>query len=292
MKLVVPYSAGGPTDVVGRRYAEKVGEMLGQPVIVENRTGAGGTIGSNAVAKAAPDGYTLLFGSSSSHVTSPLMLRQPPYDPLKDFTLINIGVLPLVLVVRTGLPAQNFTDFMNLLHANPGKYTFGSGGVGSINHLAGELLKMRAGVDALHVPFQGTNPAQVALMAGQIDFLFDTVASAMPQQQAGRLKIIATLSERRSASAPDIPTTIESGIPDSSVVTVNFLAMPSTVPARVVTRLVDATKKVMADPTMLDALTKMGIEPIANTDPVSSAQFVASEISRWAPIVKATGVSI
>jgi len=244
------------------------------------------------VAKSPADGYTLLFGSSSSHVTSPLMLRQPPYDPLKDFTLINIGVLPLVLVVRPGLPAQNFADFLKMLRADPGKYSYGSGGVGSINHLAGELLKMRAGVDALHVPFQGTNPAQVALMGGQIDFLFDTFASASPQQQAGKLKIIATLGERRSAGAPDIPTTIESGVQDSSVVTVNFLAMPSAVPTRVVNRLVDATRRVMAAPTMLDALTKMGIEPIADADPVRSARFVASEISRWAPIVKAAGVSI
>ncbi|MBV7481687.1 tripartite tricarboxylate transporter substrate binding protein [Bordetella sp. BOR01] len=292
IKLVVPAPAGGPTDVFARRYAERLREIVGQPVVVENRAGAGTTLGANAVAKALPDGYTLLFGTSSSHVTSPLMLRQCPYDPLKDFSMFIVGVVPLVLAVRPDLPAQNFQDFLKLVRGAPGKYTFGSAGPGSINHLAGELLKLRAGLDALHIPFRGTNPAQVALMSGQIDFLCDTFGTALPQHQAGKLRIIATLGEQRSASAPEIPTTIESGIPDSSAVTVNHVAMPARVPPAVLHRLTEATRKVMSDPELAESLSKMGIEPVADPDPVRSARFIAAEIARWTPIIKASGVSI
>jgi len=292
VKLVVPAPAGGPTDVFARQYAERLHDLLGQPVVVENRAGAGTTLGAGVVAKALPDGYTLLFGTSSSHVTSPLMLRQAPYDPLKDFTLFVVGVVPLVLAVRPDLPAQNFQDFLKLVRGAPGKYTFGSAGPGSINHLSGELLKLRAGFDALHVPFQGTNPAQVALMSGQIDFLFDTFGTALPQHQAGRLRILATLGERRSASAPGIPTTIESGVADSSAVTVNHVAMPAAVPEVIVNRLTEATRKVMLDPRLAESLSKMGIEPVADADPARSSRFIAAEIARWTPIIKASGVTI
>ena len=292
LKLIVPFPPGGPTDVFGRRWAEKMRELLGQPVVVENRPGAGGTIGATAVAKAPPDGYTLLFGTSSTHVTSPLMLASPPYDPLKDFTLLVVGVVPMVLAVRPGLPVQNVADFVKLVRENPGKFTFGSAGQGSINHLGGELLKLRAGLNALHVPYKGTNPAQVALMSGEVDFLLDTFGTALAQHHAGKLRIIATFGERRSAVAPEIPTTLESGIPDSSVVTMNVVAMPSAVPGTVVEALSGATRKAMADPALVATLSKLGIEPVTDADPVRSARGFATEITRWAPIVKASGASL
>jgi len=292
LKLIVPFPPGGPTDVFGRRWAEKMRELLGQPVVVENRAGAGGTIGATAVAKAPPDGYTLLFGTSSTHVTSPLMLASPPYDPLKDFTLLVVGVVPMVLAVRPGLPAQNVADFLKLVRENPGKFTFGSAGQGSINHLGGELLKLRAGLNALHVPYKGTNPAQVALMSGEVDFLLDTFGTALAQHQAGKLRIIATFGERRSGVAPEIPTTLESGIPDSSVVTMNVVAMPAAVPGTVVDTLAGATRKAMADPALVASLGKLGIEPVADADPARSARAFATEITRWAPIVKASGASL
>jgi len=292
IKLVVPFPPGGPTDIFGRRFAEKARDVLGQPMVVENRAGAGGTIGATAVAKAPADGYTLLFGTSSTHVTSPLMLASPPYDPLKDFTQLIVGVVPMVLAVRPNLPAQTVQEFVKLIRDNPGRFTFGSAGPGSINHLGGELLKLGAGLNALHVPYKGTNPAQMALMAGEVDFLLDTFGTALPQHQAGKIRIIATLGERRSAVAPDIPTTIESGIADSSVTTVNVVAMPSAVPASVVDALAGATRKVMADGPLAAGLAKLGIEPVTDADPVRSARFFAAEIARWAPIVKASGVSM
>lgn len=292
LKLVVPFPPGGPTDVFGRRYAEKAREVLGQPVVVENRAGAGGTIGASAVAKAPADGYTLLFGTSSTQVTSPLLSANPPYDPLKDFTLMIVGVVPMVLVVRPGLPAQTFPEFLKLVRDNPGKFTFGSAGPGSINHLGGELLKLRAGLNVLHVPYKGTNPAQVAVMSGEVDFLLDTFGTALPQHQAGKLRILATMGERRSAVAPEIPTTLESGVADSTCVTVNVVAMPSAVPAPVVDALASATRKVMADAALVASLGKLGIEPVVDADPARSAKFFAGEIARWAPIVKASGASI
>lgn len=292
LKLVVPFPPGGPTDVFGRRYAEKARDVLGQPVVVENRAGAGGTIGAASVAKSPPDGYTLLFGTSSTQVTSPLLSANPPYDPLKDFTLLIVGVVPMVVAVRPGLPAQTFPDFLKLLRENPGKYTFGSAGPGSINHLGGELLKLRAGLNALHVPYKGTNPAQVALMSGEVDFLLDTFGTALPQHQAGKLRIVATMGERRSEVAPDVPTTLESGVPDATCVTVNVVAMPSAVPTPVVDALATATRKVMADAALVASLGRLGIEPVNDADPARSAKFFATEIARWGPIVKASGASI
>ncbi|HRO59185.1 MAG TPA: tripartite tricarboxylate transporter substrate binding protein [Burkholderiaceae bacterium] len=292
MRLVVPFPPGGPTDIFGRRYAERLSAALGQQLVVENRAGAGGTIGAAAVANARADGYTMLFGTSSTHVTSPLMLANPPYDPLKDFTLLVVGIVPMVVAVNPSLPARTMQEFLALLKAHPGKYTFSSAGPGSINHLGGELLKLRAGVDALHVPYKGTNPAQLALLSGEVDFLLDTFGTALTHHEAGKMRILATCGERRSPAAPDIPTTLELGIEDSTVTTVNVVALPSSTPAAIVEVIAQATRKVMADEDMVASLTKMSIEPVANADTAKSAAFFEREIARWAPIVRASGVTI
>jgi tripartite-type tricarboxylate transporter receptor subunit TctC len=293
LKLVVPFTPGGPTDIFGRRYAERLGAALGQQVVVENRAGAGGTIGAGSVATAKPDGYTMLFGTSSTQVTSPLMQANPPYDPLKDFTMLRVGVVPMILVVRPTLDVKDAREFFALLRANPGKFTFGSSGPGSINHLGGELLKMRAGgLDALHIPYKGTNPAQVALMAGEVDFLLDTFGTALQVHQAGKLRILATCGENRSAAAPDIPTIAEAGLTDATITTVNVVALPAQTPAAIVDRIAAATRTVMTEEGMQTALAKMGIEPVTNADPVESGRFFAKEIARWAPIVKASGVRL
>ena len=293
LKLIVPFPPGGPTDLFGRRYAEKVRETLGQQMVVENRAGAGGTIGATAVAKAPPDGYTLLFGTSSTHVTSPLMLANPPYDPLKDFTLMIVGVVPMVIAVRPNLPVHTVQELVKLIRDNPGKITFGSAGPGSINHLGAELLKLRAGgLNALHVPYKGTNLAQLAVISGEVDFLLDTFGTALAHHQAGKLRMIATMGERRSAVAPDIATTLEAGIADSMVVTVNIVAMPAATPAPVLEVLAAATRKAMSDPGLIASLSKLGIEPVTDADPLRSAKFFATEIARWAPIVKASGATV
>lgn len=293
LKLVVPFTPGGPTDIFGRRYAERLGAILGQQVVVENRAGAGGTIGAGSVANARPDGYTMLFGTSSTQVTSPLMQANPPYDPLRDFTMLRVGVVPMILVARPTLQVKDARELLDLLRAKPGKYTFSSAGPGSINHLGVELLKLRAGgLDALHVPYKGTNPAQVALMAGEVDFLLDTFGTALQYHQAGKLKILATCGENRSAAAPEIPTIAEAGLSDATVTTVNVVCLPAQTPAPVVERIAAATRTVMAEEGMQAALARMGIEPVTNADPEESGRFFANEIARWAPIVKASGVRL
>jgi len=293
LKLVVPFPPGGPTDIFGRRYAERLGAALGQQVVVENRAGAGGTIGAGSVATAKPDGYTMLFGTSSTQVTSPLLQANPPYDPLKDFTMLRVGVVPMILVVRPTLEVKDAREFFALLRANPGKFTFSSAGPGSINHLGVELLKLRAGgLDALHVPYKGTNPAQLAVMAGEVDFLLDTFGTALQAHHAGKLRILATCGENRSATAPDIPTIAEVGLTDATVTTVNVVGLPAQTPAAIVDRIASATRTAMSDEGMQAALAKMGIEPVTNADPVESGRFFGNEISRWAPIVKASGVRI
>lgn len=293
VKLVVPFPPGGPTDVFARRYAERAGELMGQQMIVENRAGAGGTIGANYVAKSNPDGYTLLFGTSSTQVTGPLMSANPPYDPLKDFSLLIVGVVPMVLAVRPTLQVGSAKELIELIRTNPGKYTFSSAGPGSINHLGVELLKLRGGgLKALHIPYKGTNPAQVALIAGEVDFMMDTFGTGLPQHRAGKLRLLATCGEKRSAVAPDMPTTLELGIPDSSVVTVNVVAFPSATPGPIAEALASVTRRVMADENVVASLSKLGIEPVGDADPVRSAAFFATEIARWGPIVKASGATI
>lgn len=293
VKLVVPFSPGGPTDVFGRRFAERMSKELGQPVVVENRAGAGGTLGAGQVAKAPADGYMLLFGTSSTQVSGPLLLAAPPYDPQKDFRMLMVGVVPMVLTVRPGLPVESARDLIALIRATPGKYTYSSAGAGSINHLGIELLKLRAGgLNALHVPYKGTNPAQVALMAGEVDFMLDTFGTCLPLHQAGKLKILATMGEKRSPAAPDVPTLLELGLSDATCVTVNVLAFPAATPAAIGDQLISATRRVMADPELVGSLAKLGIEPVTDADPDRSSAFIAREIARWAPIVKSSGATI
>jgi len=221
------------------------------------------------------------------------MMATPPYDPLKDFRLLIVGVVPMVLTVRPTLKVETAKELIDLLRANPGKYTFSSAGPGSINHLGIELLKLRAGgLDALHVPYKGTNPAQVALMAGEVDFMLDTFGTSLALHQAGKLRILATMGERRSTVAPAVPTTLELGIPDSTCVTVNVVAFPTATPAPVTDAIVAATKRVMGDEGIAASLGKMGIEPVGDADPQRSAAFFATEIARWGPIVKASGATI
>lgn len=293
LKLVVPFPPGGPTDTFARRYADHLGKALGQPVVVENRAGAGGTIGATSVARSAADGYTVLFGTSSTQVTSPLLMANPPYDPLKDFHLLIVGTVPLVVSVHPALPARSLQEFLQLLRDEPGRYRFSSAGMGAINHLGAELLLSHAGgLKAMHVPYKGTSPAQVAVMSGEVDFLLDTFGTALPSHRAGKVRILATCGDQRSPAAPDIPTVAESGLPQASVATVNVVALPAGVPKAALVALAQATRMAMADPGLIAALIQLGIEPVADADPERSQQFFAAELERWRPIVKASGATL
>jgi tripartite-type tricarboxylate transporter receptor subunit TctC len=293
IRLVVPFSAGGPTDVFARKYADRVGTVLGQQVIIENKPGAGGMLGADFVAKSKPDGYTLLFGTTSTQTTGPLMMSPPMYDPINDFVLLTVGIVPMVLAVNPKVPANSLAEFVQVVKTNPGKYAFGSAGPGNINHLGGELFKVKAGnVDALHVPYKGTNLALVDTLAGNVHFLLDTFGTALSHHRSGALRILAVLDDKRSKVAPEIPTAAEQGLPDFIVRTINMVAIPAKAPAPVVAAIVAATRKVMNDEAFKAELEGMSIDPVTHADPEKSAEFFRKELAKWEPIVRMTGAKI
>lgn len=293
IRLVVPFPPGGPTDVFGRRYGERLSALLGQPVVIENKAGAGGTIGADLVAKSKPDGYTMLFGSSSTQVTSPLLMPVMPYHPVKDFILFIVGNVPMVIAANPALPAKTLPELVALLKANPDKYRYSSSGMGSINHLGGELFKMKAGnLSALHVPYKGNSPALQACLSGEVDFMLDTFGTSFSHYKSGKLRYLAVCDEKRSALAPEVPTTGESGLPEVQVLTVNPVALPAGTPPEIVTAIAEATRRIMADKKLQADLRSMSIDPVGDADPVKSAAYFTREIERWEPIIKATGAKM
>ncbi len=293
VKLVIPFPPGGPTDVLGRRYAERLSAIVGQPVVVENKAGAGGTVGADLVAKSKPDGYTMLLGSSSTQVTSPLLLPNPPYHPVKDFTLFIIGFVPMVIACNPELPAKTLPELVALLKANPDKYRYSSSGMGSINHLGGELFKMKAGnLVSLHVPYKGNSPALQAALSGEVDWLLDTVGTSLGHYKSGKLRYLAICAEKRSSVIPDVPTTAECGLPDVLVSTVNPIALPAATPPAETKAIADATRRIMSDPKFQADLRAMSIEPVADADAAKSAAYFTAEMERWGPIIKASGAKM
>ena len=293
IRLVIPFPPGGPTDLMGRRYGEKLSVLLGQPVVIDNKAGAGGVLGADLVAKARADGYTLLLGSSSTQVTGPLLMPSAPYDPVKDFTLFIIGYVPMVISCNPNVPAKTLPEFVALLKANPDKYRFSSSGMGSIGHLGAELFKLKAGgLVSLHVPYKGNNPAVQAALSGEVDWLFDTIGTTLGHYKAGKLRYLAICAEKRSAAVPELPTTAECGLPAVIVSTVNPVGLPAGAPADVVNTIATATAKIMADVTLQAELRALSIEPVADADPVKSAAYFSAERERWAPIIKASGAKM
>jgi tripartite-type tricarboxylate transporter receptor subunit TctC len=293
LRLVIPFPPGGPTDMMGRLYGERLAAIVGQPVVIDNKAGAGGVVGADLVAKAKPDGYTLLLGSSSTQVTGPLLVPQAPYDPVKDFTLFIIGYVPMVISCNPRLPAKTLPEFVALLRANPDKYRYGSSGMGSIGHLGAELIKLKAGgLVSLHVPYKGNNPAVQAALSGEVDWLFDTIGTTRGHAEAGKLRYLAVCSEKRTVAVPELPTTAEGGLPEVVVSTVNPVALPAGAPADVVAIIADATRRIMADEKLQADLRALAIEPVADADPVTSAAYFSAERERWAPIIKASGAKM
>jgi tripartite-type tricarboxylate transporter receptor subunit TctC len=293
IKLVIPFPPGGPTDMLGRRYGEKLSAVLGQPVVIDNKAGAGGILGADLVAKSRPDGYTLLLGSSSTQVTGPLLMPNPPYHPVKDFTLFIIGFVPMVISCNPELPASTLPELVALLRANPDRYRYASSGMGSIGHLGSELFKLKAGrLVSLHVPYRGNNPAVQAALSGEVDWLFDTVGTTYGHYKAGKLRYLAVCAEKRSTVVPELPTTVECGLPDVLVSTVNPVALPAGTPADVVSTIAEATRRIMADETLQADLRALSIEPVADADPVKSAAYFSAERERWGPIIKASGAKM
>ena len=293
IKFVIPFPPGGPTDVLGRRYAERLSALLGEPVVVDNRAGAGGTVGADLVAKSKPDGYTMLLGSSSTQVSSPLLMQNPSYHPVKDFTLFIIGFVPMMIACNPELPVKTLPELVALLKANPDKYRYSSSGMGSINHLGGELFKMKAGnLVSLHVPYKGNSPALQAALSGEVDWLLDTVGTSLGHYKSGKLRYLAICAEKRSTVVPEIPTTAECGLPDVLVSTVNPVGLPAATPSEIVNVMADATRRIMSDEKLQAELRGMSIEPVADADAKKSAAYFTAEMERWEPIIKASGAKM
>jgi tripartite-type tricarboxylate transporter receptor subunit TctC len=294
IRMIVSFAAGGPTDIVARTVGAKMAELLGQPVLVENKTGAGGNIGADLVAKAAPDGYTLLMATVSTHAINPGLYRSIPYDPLKDFTpVMQVGVTPCVLNVNPSLPVRDVKGLIALVRANPGKFSYGSSGMGSILHLCGEEFKsMAGGLEATHVPYRGSAPMMADLVGGQIAFAFDALPTVLPQVQSGRIRAIGGGMATRARAMPDLPTLQEQGVAGFECYTWNAIVAPAKLPQPLVATLSEAISKAMADPMVLKRLQDVGVDPTPDSTPEKLAAFIKSELAKWAPIIKASGASV
>ena len=288
--LIVPFAPGGATDVVSRLIAKKVAEQIGQTVLIENVAGAGGVVGATRVTHAAADGATLLMGTISTHTINPLMAKQPPYDPIKDFTAISMIVtVPNVLMVASNVKANTVRELIALIKAEPGKYSYGSSGIGTPPNLSGELFKVQAGVEMAHVPYRGGAPAMNDLMGGQIPVLFDVLSGAAPFIKSGAIRAIAITTKTRSASFPDLPTIAESGLPDYETYTWNAIFGPPNMSPALTDRLSVEFRNATADPDIQQRLRDLSGDPVGSTPAELAAQLKA-EISKWKPIIQAAGL--
>ena len=292
VRLVVPFPPGGQTDNVSRILSAKIPPALGQQLVIDNRGGASGTIGSAEVARAKPDGYTILIATSSTHAINPTAMPNVSYDAVKDFTPITVlGTGPIAVSVHPIVPAKTIQQLVAAAKAKPGYYSYSSSGIASINNLAGELFKMRAGkLNILHVPFRGAGPSLIALVGGQLEISCTTLSAALPHHRAGRVRTLAIMKEERSISAPDIPTVIESGVPGVVAYTYNILLGPAGLPKPVVDHLSGAVSKIMTDQSFVGALVKLGVDPVTKSDPDHAAGMLKTELAKWTPLIQALGL--
>jgi tripartite-type tricarboxylate transporter receptor subunit TctC len=294
VRIVVSFSAGGPTDTVARVMGARMGELLGQQFVVENKAGAGGNIGADLVAKASPDGYTLLMATVSTHAINPGLYKRMPYDPVRDFSPIGqVGVTPTLLGVHPSVPATDVKSLAALVKANPGKLSYGSSGLGSILHLCGEQFKALAGgLNIMHVPYRGSAPMMSDLVGGQISMAFDATPTAMPQAQSGAIRAIGAGMATRMRAMPELPTLQEQGLKGFECYTWNAILAPASTPQPIVDRLSEAVNKALADPVVFNRLQEVGIDPTPGSTPTQAAEFIKAELAKWAPIIKASGAQI
>ncbi len=291
LRLVVPFPPGGSTDIVARLVAQKLGEALDQPMIVDNRAGAGGMIGAENVARSAPDGYSLLLASSGPIVIVPALQPKLGYDSVRDFAPVSIiATIPTMLVVNEKVPAKNVAELIALAKARPGKLNFASSGVGATPHLAGEVFKSMAGVDIGHVPYKGSAPALTDLMGGQVDMMFEQIPAVLPHVQSGKLRALAVGSAQRVAALPDLPSISESGLPGFDVVSWFGIMAPAGTPAPIVSRLRAELMKIMRMPDVSEKLASLGAEPQAST-PQAFSQTIVAELPKWAEIIRKSGAT-
>jgi tripartite-type tricarboxylate transporter receptor subunit TctC len=299
VRIVVPFAAGGTTDILARAVAQELTKSMGQSFVVDNRAGAGGNIGADIVAKAAPDGYTLLMGTVGTHAINKFLYARMPFDPQKDFQPITLvaGVPNVMIVNAEKAAARNIgtvPDFIKYAKANPGKLNMASSGNGTSIHLAGELFKTMAGVYMTHFPFTGSGPALVSMLGGDMDVMFDNLPSAMPHIRSGKLKALAVTSAARSTALPDVPTVEQAGGPTLKGFEASSwfgLLAPAGTPMDIVNRIQQETAKALATPAMAERLQAQGAIPSGNT-PAQFAQLIEREMRKWAPVVKASGAKV
>jgi tripartite-type tricarboxylate transporter receptor subunit TctC len=294
VRMIVSFAAGGPTDIVARIMGARMGEILGQQFIVENKTGAGGNIGADVVAKSAPDGYTLLMATVSTHAINPGLYRKIPYDPIGDFAPVGqVGVTPIMLVVHPSIPATDVKSLVNLTKADTSRFTYGSSGVGSILHLCGEQFKSLAGgLHIQHVPYRGSSLLMKDLIAGQISMAFDATPSAGPQVESGAIRALGGGMVERLRTMPNLPTLQEQGIKGFECYTWNAILAPAGTPQLIVDRLSDAIAKSLADPVVFKRMQEAGVDPTPGMSPSKTAAFIKVELAKWGAIIKATGAQI
>ncbi len=291
IRLVVPFSPGGATDVVGRLWAEKMKPILGT-VVVENRGGGGGVTGAAEVARAPADGHTFLFGNTSTQVLIPAIMPNPPYHPLKDFVGVYIVCnSPTCIVVHGSVPARSLKELIAYAKANPGKLSYGSAGAGTLTNLAGELFKQLIGAgDIVHIPYKGSAPGVADLASGHIPMMTPNLGGPLLDfHRSGKVRILCVNATERSKGAPDVPTATEAGLPGMVAGNLNGLFAPAGVPKEIVERIAEATRKIVAELDFQHILIASGFDPVLDSGPEATRAFIAAELARWMPIMKATG---
>jgi tripartite-type tricarboxylate transporter receptor subunit TctC len=292
IRVIVPFPAGGGGDTLARLVMNKVGEVLGTTIVIDNRAGAGGNIGTEAAARAEPDGYTLAYGTNGTHAINHSLYKRTGFDPINDFAPISrLTQIALILVVHPGVPAASVSELLTHLKANPGKVNFASAGNGTSSHLAGELFKSVTGVNIVHVPYRGGALAMTDLIAGQVQMMVEVMPNAYPQVEGGKLRGLAVTTAKRWPTAPAIPTFAEAGIAGYEVTAWDALFAPRSTPKPVIDKLNSAVRKALDDAQLRAALLARGAEPIASS-PEELSRHVANEVERWGKVVRASGATI
>ena len=292
IRWIVTYPPGGPTDVVARAIGAKLTAAWGQQIVIDNRPGAGGVIGTELAAKAVPDGYTLLFGTSAGLTINPALSNKLPYDAMKDFAPVSLLVLnPQLLVVHTSVAANSVKELIALLKARPGQFNYASVGQGSPNHLGMELFKALTGTEMVHVPYKGTGPALTDLLGGQIQLMFNSMPSVLPLVASGKLKALAVGSAQRSRAVPDIPTVAEAGVPGFENVTWYGMFAPAKTPHDIIIKLNKQVVTILAEPEMAQRLAVQGAEPRSST-PEELSKFMRVESARWQKVIKTANIRL